>query len=72
MNVHDFFQASLRLMGKTIRIGTEFEDIKDLKQADDMLSQIIELLSKDYILNSELEYRKAFFEFCRDVATRNT
>lgn len=57
-------------MGTAIRICTEFEEPEDLSQADGMLCQILDLLSKEFVLNTEVTYRKSFFNFCVEISTR--
>lgn len=55
-----------------IRVSVEYESPETLSQADKMLSQIVELLSKDFVLNKDVDYRKSFLQFCCEIATKNT
>lgn len=59
-------------MGMTVRISIEFEEPENMQQADAMLSQIVELLSTEFVLNSDVDFRKSFLQFCCEIKTRNT
>ncbi|ODN02136.1 TELO2-interacting protein 1 [Orchesella cincta] len=68
-SVKSIILKSLHLMGTTINVCLEFQSSGDINKADGVLSQIVELLSADFVLNDDPEYRKAYFDFCRQLAT---
>ncbi|CAL8101773.1 unnamed protein product [Orchesella dallaii] len=68
-SVKSIILKSLHLMGATINVCLEFKSSGDLDKADGVLSQIVELLSADFVLNEDADYRKSYFDFCRQLAT---